>query len=757
MKNDYGFFRYGLLCTLLFAAGRSPLLADDADALVLISPQPWQVVQRTGFVPQYAHEHQPGGPALGFADVVIRLKQIDTTDRQFEYRVLNTQPTSTSAGDGESSITEAPWTPVSLVRTADKLEGRVRINAGGWYRLEVRCLSGSEVVGSAAADPFGVGEVFVIAGQSYATNCNDEQFRVQDAQLRISAFNHSTGTWQIANDPQPAGDASDGGSIWPVFGDLLLPSLRVPVGFVNVAVGGTSTAQWMPDGPLHKRLRDIGPHVGPVRAVFWQQGESDVIGKVSTDDYVKNVTTIRDAAAASWGFHPVWFTAKSTLHPTVYNEPAGEGRIREGIRRLCLQPGFLPGPDTDVLGHENRGDPKTRRHFTGIGQRNAAAMWFASVMPFLNAARPDHELSLRSLHEMHLLEPAWKSPIVWKESSVLLQMQPDGEITARLAFAAAEILEVAAANGSYRFVPEKDFVVAPDGRTLVFRNPQNVVPIRAADFFPPKDSPNSYRHRVSNPEQNLLYNPGKWFHERNVEISYRRRDNSDTASPVDSSAKNDSAINVFCGDQLPRTIARLTAGQSLTIGVSGDSISTGLDASALSAVPPFQQGYADLVAAQLQETYGSEISLANRAVSGWSVANGVQDLDELLKSKPHLMIVAYGMNDVGRRNPGWFLEQTQILLQRVREASPETEIILVSPMLGHSEWIHTPREMFAQYRDQLKTLTGPGIVLTDVTHVWQTMLEHKHDFDLTGNGLNHPNDFGHRLYAQAILAALVNK
>jgi hypothetical protein len=26
--------------------------------------------------------------------------------------------------------------------------------------------------------------------------------------------------------------------------------------------------------------------------------------------------------------------------------------------------------------------------------------------------------------------------------------------------------------------------------------------------------------------------------------------------------------------------------------------------------------------------------------------------------------------------------------------------------------------------------------------------------DLTGNGLNHPNDFGHRLYAQAILEYL---
>jgi hypothetical protein len=29
-------------------------------------------------------------------------------------------------------------------------------------------------------------------------------------------------------------------------------------------------------------------------------------------------------------------------------------------------------------------------------------------------------------------------------------------------------------------------------------------------------------------------------------------------------------------------------------------------------------------------------------------------------------------------------------------------------------------------------------------------------FDLTGNGLNHPNDFGHRLYAQGVLELILD-
>jgi hypothetical protein len=64
-------------------------------------------------------------------------------------------------------------------------------------------------------------------------------------------------------------------------------------------------------------------------------------------------------------------------------------------------------------------------------------------------------------------------------------------------------------------------------------------------------------------------------------------------------------------------------------------------------------------------------------------------------------------------------------------------------------------EQFAIYRDSLKELCGPGVVLADLTSVWGTLLKKKSFYDLTGNGLNHPNDFGHLVYAQAILSQLV--
>ena len=75
-------------------------------------------------------------------------------------------------------------------------------------------------------------------------------------------------------------------------------------------------------------------------------------------------------------------------------------------------------------------------------------------------------------------------------------------------------------------------------------------------------------------------------------------------------------------------------------------------------------------------------------------------------------------------------------------------------MLGNRDWIRLKHEVFPEYRDALESLCGPGIALADLTSVWTGFLELKYDWDQSGNGVNHPNDFGHRVYAQTILALL---
>ena len=341
-------------------------VAQGAEPLTLTQPQPHQVVQRIGVA-----------PVEGFADVqIVGTLPAEAQQATWEYRlvILADQPDQPAKTDSVSD-----WTGMIPTIAGNTFQAAARVPAGAWYRLECRCRIDDNMLANGAVEPIGVGEVFMVAGQSYATNCNDERLTVADPQQRVVAFDSANQTWAVANDPQPVFDGSDGGSIWPPLGDALAKEFGVPIGFANVAIGGSSSAQWLPEGNMLPRLISAGKSLGNFRAVLWQQGESDVIAKNTTEGYVANIRTIRDTAAKAWGDSPPWLLAKSTHHPTVYSDPEGEGRIRAGIDELTKQPAFLAGPDTDTLTGDNRGDIKSRRHFTGIGQRRAAEMWLASI------------------------------------------------------------------------------------------------------------------------------------------------------------------------------------------------------------------------------------------------------------------------------------------------------------------------------------------------------------------------------------------
>jgi len=83
------------------------------------------------------------------------------------------------------------------------------------------------------------------------------------------------------------------------------------------------------------------------------------------------------------------------------------------------------------------------------------------------------------------------------------------------------------------------------------------------------------------------------------------------------------------------------------------------------------------------------------------------------------------------------------------------QMILVATMLGNPDWTYLKHERFPEFRDALGSLRGPGMELADLTSVWAEFHRHKRDLDLTGNGVNHPNDFGHRVYAQVLSSLLL--
>ena len=298
--------------------------------------------------------------------------------------------------------------------------------------------------------------------------------------------------------------------------------------------------------------------------------------------------------------------------------------------------------------------------------------------------------------------------------------------SAALLFPPQRFLSLHNAAGDVEYEEGRDFRLdAAAG--LVIRTRDSRIPLTGlAELDPPGDDDRFYRRQVC---AAYTHRPGLW------------------PGPVPR----------FRGADLPRTMSRLLAGKPLALAVTGDSISEGYNASGFAGVPPHQPPYVDLIAAGLTGAYGSPIALSNLASAGWTSDNGLADAERVGATRPDLVIIAFGMNDAGYAEPADFAANIAGIVDAVRREAPDAEFVLVSPMLPNPDWRYPVLERFAAYRDALDNLCATGVILGDVTTMWKALLYRKSVHDLTGNGINHPNDFGHQVYAQALLALLIDE
>ena len=206
--------------------------------------------------------------------------------------------------------------------------------------------------------------------------------------------------------------------------------------------------------------------------------------------------------------------------------------------------------------------------------------------------------------------------------------------------------------------------------------------------------------------------------------------------------------------QLPRVTRRLERCDPLTICLTGDSISQGYDASGFHHLRPDQPPFGPLVAAGLRERSGANIQLHNFATAGWTTEDALWDTERITLAQPDLVIVAFGMNDASYAGADEYTASVSSLLTRIRADVPHAEFVVVSPMLPTPQCDWLVHSRFGEYRDALAALTCEGVALADVTTLWTHLVARKDPHHLSGNGSNHPNDFGHRIYAQTILTAL---
>jgi hypothetical protein len=278
------------------------------------------------------------------------------------------------------------WHAVPSNAVAKSFFGKLPVRAGGWYKVEVRASKGGQPVAQpATVEKLGVGEVFLIAGQSNSTNAGEH--KITQSSGMVSSFG-GTGAWRIADDPQPGvHDKTQGGSPWPAFGDAMYAKYKVPIGIASTGHGGTSTKQWDPkpltEGSLFMwtmhRIHQLGP--GGFRALLWHQGESDV--GMSTDEYVKRLTEIIEASKREAGWEFPWFVAQVSYHNA---EKSKDDAIRAAHQKIWDTGTAMPGPDTDTLAGDNRDFGGKGIHFSPKGLRAHGEMWAEKVGTYVDKA-----------------------------------------------------------------------------------------------------------------------------------------------------------------------------------------------------------------------------------------------------------------------------------------------------------------------------------------------------------------------------------
>jgi lysophospholipase L1-like esterase len=206
--------------------------------------------------------------------------------------------------------------------------------------------------------------------------------------------------------------------------------------------------------------------------------------------------------------------------------------------------------------------------------------------------------------------------------------------------------------------------------------------------------------------------------------------------------------------QLLLTKEKLRSGQPLKVVLFGDSISAGASASRFR--PPHVPGWGWLAMEGLHLKYRSEITFLNPSLGGTSSWWGQQTAPFFVApEKPDLCMIAFGMNDGGHVPVEQYLANTKAIIESVRKENPDTEFILVASWPPNENW--RSLKPMDGYLDALKTLESPQIVVADVWSVASYMLQTKRYCDITGNHLNHPNDFMVRVYAQVVNALFGEK
>lgn len=284
---------------------------------------------------------------------------------------------------------------------------------GGWYNLEVRGMNGNQQVGGVVTvERVGIGEVFIVAGQSNAQGVH--QFAPNPSNDRVNCVNYQYPGNGFPNDPpvpvftqldnSPGFTISPRGTgswCWGQLGDLLVKRLNVPVMFFNGAFSGTPIQNWRqsaPEGGTAYSVYNGQPYpprqpyinlklalqfyanVLGVRAVLWHQGEADNLLNTSTNQYVSDLQFVINQTRQDYSRNMSWVVARATYGDNIGGVDPAIIAAQDIV--INSTGNVFAGPNTDGIQVPRKRPPLfdiDAIHFDFDGLVEVANAWNASL------------------------------------------------------------------------------------------------------------------------------------------------------------------------------------------------------------------------------------------------------------------------------------------------------------------------------------------------------------------------------------------
>ena len=339
-----------------------------------------------------------------------------------------------------------------------------------------------------------------------------------------------------------------------------------------------------------------------------------------------------------------------------------------------------------------------------------------------------------------ILTPVWDGDISYMESVFPVENKNGDVEPIRLLYPIEEIIKVQNASLTTTYQEGVDYAVA--GGKLIVAEDGNI-PITTYEEFHPTTG------EIESVEGGkLCFHEGSWFHERQIVVTYRH------------SAVYEGYIPEGKGNLLPNLHEKLQNKEDIELLVFGDSISVGANASGYEGinVSPWLPTYAELFGKTLASQYGVRVHLTNPSVGGKTTDWGLSEIDGVLEKQNglDLAVIAFGANDVNL-SLNSYATQINAIVSKIKKAYPNADVVLVATMLPNKQakGFYGNQEKFQNVL--LSDCEREGVAVANITKLHASLLDKKRYVDMTGNNVNHPNDYLTRIYVQALMKTLAKE